>query len=663
MPITVCDTVTIPARGDVGLAATLWLPEGAGPDHRVPVILEMIPYRKDDWRWASDQARMGFFAEHGFAACRLDVRGTGSSGGIALDEYTAEETQDGVDAVAWLAAQPWCNGNVGMWGISYGGFTAIQVAAQRPPALKAIAPMYATDDRYTDDVHYFGGCFTGSDAAQYAVSQIGMNALPPRPAYAGPDWQQMWQARLEATPPWLLAWLRHPLDGAYYRQGSLSPRYDSITCPIYNLAGWMDGYTNAAWRMSLRCPAPTRTLIGNWGHLLPDTAFPGPTVDYLDELVRFFGHWLGGDDNGLLAEPEVIAFVREHAPPAPFPVNWPGRWRGFTRSELGSAAQQTLWLDGEALGSSPVQPGSRAISHQPAWGAQGPLASGAGAAPNGLWRDLRPEDATALIYTSLPLSEPLEILGMPALEVVVSSDMPTANLVARLSALDPEGVPCLISWGALNLTHRETHERAVPLSAGVRYTVRIELKAAGYQVAAGHRLRLTLSAGHWPLIWPSPDAGRLTIHTGEAATRLTLPLAPAGQALARQLKSTPPETIEWGRYHEQPPVWRLEEDVLAGTHRVTVADGDEQVLPDGTRLAASEHIVLTTRFERPAQTELASEVCYDLEQDGQRIAVRSRVNLTSDRDVLDAEITLDVTLNSQPFFARVWRESLPRVGW
>ncbi|MGQ0604106.1 MAG: CocE/NonD family hydrolase, partial [Anaerolineales bacterium] len=188
-------------------------PVSREPGEKYPVILEMIPYRKDDWRYASDMARMTYFAQRGFAGCRLDVRGTGSSGGLARDEYTSEETQDGYEAVEWLASQTWCNSNVGMWGISYGGFTAIQVAALQPPHLKAIIPMYATDDRYLCDVHYYGGCLTMSDLAQYAVGMVAMNALPPKAEYLTGNFAAEWKRRLEQTPPWLIEWLRQQTDG------------------------------------------------------------------------------------------------------------------------------------------------------------------------------------------------------------------------------------------------------------------------------------------------------------------------------------------------------------------------------------------------------------------------------------------------------------------
>jgi uncharacterized protein len=236
--------VRVPVRNGLAMVANLWLPKPRAdhPGETFPAILEMIPYGKDSWRRNSDTGRGEWFAARGFALCRLDVRGTGGSPGIALDEYMDDQTQDGYDAVEWLAAQPWCNGNVGMWGISWGGFTSIQVAMLRPPHLRAILPMYATDDRYRDDVHLRGGCVTASEKSQYAVSQLGMNAMPPLPAVREPGWRDgpwkdHWRERLEATPPWLLAWMREQTDGPYWRHGSLAPDYDALDCAVFAIAG------------------------------------------------------------------------------------------------------------------------------------------------------------------------------------------------------------------------------------------------------------------------------------------------------------------------------------------------------------------------------------------------------------------------------------------
>ena len=230
----------IPARDGVELSANLWLPRSsADGSERFPAILEMIPYGKDNWRRNADVGRGHYFAARGYALCRVDVRGTGSSGGIALDEYTEAETLDGFEAVEWLAGQPWCDGAVAMWGISYGGFTAIQVAKLRPPHLRAIVPVQATDDRYLSDVHYIGGCVAVSELSQYAVSQVGMNAMPPDPAFRGDGWREEWLARLDATPPWLFEWLRQQHDGPYWRPGSLAPDYGAIEAAILNVGGWM----------------------------------------------------------------------------------------------------------------------------------------------------------------------------------------------------------------------------------------------------------------------------------------------------------------------------------------------------------------------------------------------------------------------------------------
>ena len=220
-------------RDGIELSANLWEPVATRPDEKFPAILEMIPYRKDDHRYNTDHRHGQYWAERSFAFCRLDVRGTGSSDGIAYGEYMPEQTQDGYDVVEWLAGQEWCDGNVGMWGISWGGFTSIQVAKLQPPHLKAIIPMYATDDRYLDDVHYLGGCVSLADYSQYAVSMVGMNAMPPQIEYTT-NWAEKWKARLEATPFWLFEWLKQQIDGPFWRSGSLAPEYDQIKCAVFN---------------------------------------------------------------------------------------------------------------------------------------------------------------------------------------------------------------------------------------------------------------------------------------------------------------------------------------------------------------------------------------------------------------------------------------------
>ena len=168
----------------VELSATLFYPDdGDGP---WPALLEALPYRKDD---ATSSARdyYGSLADAGYVMCWLDVRGTGSSGGIATDEYTAAERGDLVRVIDWLATQRWSLGTVGMFGTSYGGFNSLQVALERPASLKSIVPIFASDDRYADDVHYYGGALKQLDVVDYSTYMVAMNALPPVPALWGED--------------------------------------------------------------------------------------------------------------------------------------------------------------------------------------------------------------------------------------------------------------------------------------------------------------------------------------------------------------------------------------------------------------------------------------------------------------------------------------------
>ena len=271
--------VRIPTRDGTELSANIWRPSDRArgrPPRPVPAILEIIPYGKDNWRRNADVARGEWFAARGYALCRVDVRGTGSSDGIALDEYTDTETRDGFDAVEWLAAQPWCSGAVGMWGISYGAFTSIQVAKLRPPHLRAIAPFQGTDDRYVTDVHYIGGCVTASELSQYAVSQVAMNAMPPDASFRGERWLDEWRARLEATPPWLVDWLRHQTDGPYWRNGSLAPEYDGIEAAILSVGGWCDSYVDAPFRMQAKCTGPASDTGRQLGPRLAVECQPRP---------------------------------------------------------------------------------------------------------------------------------------------------------------------------------------------------------------------------------------------------------------------------------------------------------------------------------------------------------------------------------------------------
>jgi putative CocE/NonD family hydrolase len=665
--------VRIPVSDGLELSANLWLPVPASeePDARFPAILEMIPYRKDDWRANGDEARGRWFAQRGFALCRLDVRGTGSSPGIALDEYTARETQDGYDAVEWLARQPWANGNVGMWGISYGGFTAIQVATLRPPALKAIVPMYATDDRYTDDVHYVGGVPTASELTQYAVAMVANNALPPRPSFRGDGWLDEWRRRIDETPIWLVEWLRRQRDGPYWRQGSLAPDYARIEAAILMFGGWMDSYVDPVFRMLERCEAPRRAIVGNWTHEFPDDGYPGPNLDWLHETERFFGHWLRGDPNGVMDEPMLTWFRREWAPPEPFPKAWPGGWRAETAWPPSDRALANIFLangpeplHGQLTWRPPARRGVIRFTHRSTVGTRGSLSWGAGGRPNGLARDLRPSDALGPTFTSEPLPAPLDVLGRPSVVLAWRSPVAVATSVVRLEDVAPDGTPLQVTAGILNLTHRDGHDRPAPLPPGDVVEVVVRLRSCGYRFAAGHRIRLSVASAAWPIAWPSPEPATFELVLGDGAPsppRLILPILPdRPSAPVPAFRTGPPQLDPVGGGSEDEPVWRVIEDVLAGTVTVESFEGGESINEDGTRLYGSEHHWMTASDATPAAARMTSEVRYRLEQDGHVVTSDADAEMTSTATTFRLRGRLRVTLDGEPFASRTWDETIPR---
>lgn len=675
--VAVLFDVRVLASDGLELSANLWLPQPRpdAPDERFPAILEMIPYRKDDWRLASDMAHGEWLAARGFALCRLDVRGTGSSPGIALDEYTPRETQDGYDAVEWLAAQPWCNGNVGMWGISYGGFTSIQVAMLRPPHLKAIVPMMATDDRYTDDVHYIGGCVTVSELSQYAVSMVGMNAMPPKAEYRGAAWADEWRERLEKTPVWLFEWLRQQHDGPYWREGSLAPDYGAIEAAMFLIGGWMDSYVDPVLRMQERCTSPRRSLIGNWVHSFPDDAYPGPNLDWHHEMVRFLDHWLKGIDNGVMDEPGLIYFQREYAPPEPFPAAWPGRWLGETSFPAAGAGERvfelapgnaplvgTLAASTGAGGSAPAA--IELFRHRPTSGTGAALSWGAGGAPNGLARDLRPDEAVIPTFSSAPLSEPLDILGFPMAVLAWESSAPIATAVVRLMDVAPDGTSSQVTAGILNLTHRESHSAPSALEPGVVTEARIPMRAAGYRFLPGHRVRLSVASAYWPVVWPSPFAAEYALHLGgDAGSRLVLPTVAAsdGSIPVPAFKTTPAGLRELGSSTDEPPTWRVINDVIQGTVTVTSSEFGESLMPDGTAsLYTGEQLEMTASDADPAHARMHNEVIYRARDHGAEILIEASGTIRSTETDFHMNVGLRVTLDGAPFFERGWLETIPR---
>ncbi|MGI8700932.1 MAG: CocE/NonD family hydrolase, partial [Nocardioidaceae bacterium] len=444
-----CHEARIPMDDGVELSATLYLPgRDDGPQ---PCILEALPYRKDDLTSSYRPDYVRLRDDHGYAVCRLDLRGTGSSGGDATDEYPPREQQDLHLVLDWLAGQDWCDANIGMYGTSYSAFNSLQMACERPAHLKAIIAIYGTDDRYTDDVHYRGGILKVLDLVDYCHYMTPMNALPPVPAVWGGGWREEWVRRIEASEPWALRWLRQRLDGPYWRHGSVRPDYERIACPTMVIAGWADGYRNSSLRLMERLRdqgVPHRLLAGPWAHAATDTAQPGPRIDSLPEMVAWWDRWLRGIDNGVddgLTEgrPSVTAFVRSSTRPSPVLDTHEGFW---VREEWPSPR---------------VGVNARALDGRPPYAVRPDVGVDAwidcaGHLPWGQSGDQRFDDAASLTWEwDAP---PLPVLGHPRVRLRVSADAPAAHVSVKLTDVFADGTSALVSRGTLNLGCRNGFE-------------------------------------------------------------------------------------------------------------------------------------------------------------------------------------------------------------
>ncbi|MEJ2760779.1 MAG: CocE/NonD family hydrolase [Gammaproteobacteria bacterium] len=656
------ETVWIPMSDGCRLAARLWIPEDA-EQHPVPAVIEYEPYRRRDHARTGDSRNLPYIAGHGYACLRIDIRGSGDSDGILEDEYLELEQDDGLEVLSWIAAQPWCDGSVGIMGISWGGFSGLQIAARHPPELKAVISVCSTDDRYADDVHHMGGCLLG-DNLSWASVMFAFNAQPPDPEIVGEAWRDMWMERLQNNEPWLEKWLRHQRRDAYWQHGSICEDYSAIEVPVLLAGGWADGYSNAIFRMLANLNVPRWAMIGPWSHSYPHMGTPGPAVGFLQEVVRFWDHWLKGIDRGVEQDPMLRVWMQDSVPPHPTYKVRPGRWVAEQEWPSPRIESRIYTLDSSGLveGDKPVP--------ETAFSIQSPLSVGlfAGkwcsyAAPPDLPYDQREEDGGALVFETAPLKEPLEILGPPVVDLDLSVDRPVAMIALRLSDVAPNGEATRITYSLMNLTHLEGHSRPQLLVAGERYTIQIKLNDIAQYFPSGHYLRLSLSTSYFPLAWPAPERATLTVYTG--ASRLTLPVRPprAEDEALRSLgeaECAPPTPTSVIRTEDHR--WTVIRDLARdlSTLEVVIDDGVLRFAETGLEVgtAATERY----SYRRGDYGSVRGEVrsTWTLRRKDWSVRTETSTVLTSDTHSFRILATLDAYEGEQRVFSRNWDHRIPR---
>jgi putative CocE/NonD family hydrolase len=649
----------------VRLAARIWLPESAGR-HPVPAIFNYCPYFARLFTRSGDDARFPYFASHGYACVRVDIRGSGDSEGLPMDEYVKQEQDDGVQVIRWIASQPWCRGSVGMEGISWSGFNSLQVAARRPPALKAIITHCSTDDRYADDAHYKGGCIV-NDMFGWGTVFLAIQGQPSDPDITGREhWREDWLKRLNAVEFNLDHWFDHPHRDEFWKHGSVIEDYGQITCPVYAIGGWVDAYKNSIFRLLGGLTVPRKGLVGPWTHIYPHEGVPGPAIDYLDEALRWWDHWLKGAQSGIMDEPMLRVWMQDKSA-TPGEPTVPGYWAAEDVWPSQRLTERIYFLNADAHlqdtapagGELHLDPVQTVGSASGAW-----CPSGAGAADDldtELPSDQRMDDARSLAFDSEPLDRPFEILGACALTLEVAVDKPVAFLAVRLNEVSAGGESSRVTYGILNLCHRESDGDPTPLVPGQRYTVRVPFDNAAHRFHAGNRLRVSISTTYWPLILPAPEPVRLTVFAG--ASRLSLPVRPARAADATLhpfgTPFVPPVALK--PVSSNPGLHRVEWDAVSKRQiiRHEVGDGVDLLTAVNTQLIGKA-TVRSEIGEDAAAGSIATQYLIGWQRDRwkPRVTGSSKITTTPSDFVLWGEIV--AYDGEEKIFSRTWERKIPR---
>ena len=652
------DDVRIAMPDGVTLAARIWRPIGSD-SVPVPAILEFLPYRRRDGTAERDALTHPYFAGHGYACLRVDIRGSGDSEGVLQGEYLKQEQDDAVAILEWLEQQRWCTGKVGMIGISWGGFNGLQVAALRPKQLQAVISVCSTDDRYADDIHFMGGAML-LDKFTWGSVMFSLNAAPPDPAMVGDAWRQMWKERLDESGLWIEDWLKHQRRDDFYKHGSVCEDWDAIQCPVYAVGGWADGYSNTVFRLLTNLTGAKKGLIGPWAHKYPHFAKPGPQIGFLQECLRWWDKWLKGIETGIMDEPLLRAWIEDPIRPAAYNPKKPGHWVAEIQWPPRRQSVQSFALSRGKLG----------IAGDDVVNVLSPQTTGLAAGKwcaYGVWEDQpldqRGEMGGQMHFDTRPLAHDIHVLGAPLLEVKVSSDAPQALLVATLCEVFPDGAATRISYGILNLSHRHGHEQPEALTPGQGYRVTLKLNDIGHCFGKGNRIRLSISNAYWPLVWPSPRANVLSVHCLDSSLSLPLKVPnPDDTGLADFAKPQSAPPLAQTEIEPGGNGWVTSFDAMTGETVLTRTNSDSWRRIDGIdlELGLKTQHVYSIKADDPLSARLDTHYMRRYQRGDWAVSVETRITVSSTENDFLVTASLEARERDSVVKSREWSLRIPR---
>ncbi|MEM9549565.1 MAG: CocE/NonD family hydrolase [Pseudomonadota bacterium] len=636
------------------LSARIWRPTDAD-NAPVPVILEYLPYRKRDGTAARDALTHPWFAKRGYACLRVDMRGNGDSHGLMEDEYTQLELDDAVEVITWAAAQPWCTGAVGMMGISWGGFNALQVAAMAPEPLKAIITLCSTVDRFADDIHYKGGCLLNENLG-WGATMWCYSSRAPDPALRA-DWRDIWMERLAAEPFLPATWLRHQRRDAYWRHGSVCEDYEAIRAATLAIGGWGDAYKNAVPALVESLSAPVKGIVGPWVHKYPHFAVPEPRIGFLQEALRWWDHWLKDIQTSVDTDPAYRTYLMDGVRPATWYTNRPGRWIAEHDGATSHLSMHVLHLADRALARTPEEFETVIASPQHCGMAGGEYCA--------IWLgpempgDQRADDALSACFEGDPLDTDLDIVGAPEVTLKLRCDQPQGQIAIRLNHVHPDGASTRITYGVLSLAHRSGHANPEPMSANEPIKLRVKLDHIAYRVPKGHRLRLSVSSAYWPLIWPSPKKTKLNLTGGALEIPVRNPATEEEWSFPPAESDTPwdIETLRPGGNTR-----RVETDLATGIVSLVIED-DFGRMKDGDHGLVSDTVARERWSIHPDDPLSAHGACHwthEMAREDLRLRTETRCEMWSDATQFHLSWHLEAFENDVVVLSRQDTDSIPR---
>jgi putative CocE/NonD family hydrolase len=637
----------------VKLAVTFFKPVGASPDEKFPLVIEMLPYRKDDMFYGRDFPIFTYLAERGIAGARIDIRGTGSSGGKFVDrEYSDDELHDLEFCIAELAKLPWSNGKIGLQGKSWSGFNALMMAIRQPTALKAILVTHASEDLYANDVHNIDGILHIDLFTQEVETE---NLMPSWPEYAID--REYLKNRFNQKP-WIFNYLRHQRDGKFWRDGrSLFTAYDKVAIPVYAIGGLLDGYRDYVISILDNVGVFVKAEIGPWNHAWPNDGLPGPNYNHWQTAVRWWKQWLCDEQTGVLNEPKFTVFVRSPVPAQDGYAITPGEFRSFRKWPLPEGSAQVFYFEENGLlAENPQKSCEFEIKYAP----------GAGARLGTWWGestpDVRNETEGALVFESAPLESDKILIGRPKALLRVASSAPLANWVVRLEDVHPDGSVTFVTGAAASGAQRNsrTHPSNIPLDTF--FDLNVKLHFTTYTFSPGHKIRVVVSNSLFPMLWPTPYQMITRLAAGNDSSSIVLPfVSSVGEPSDFLLKpadlSKPKDLQDLGGQLGDPPQPSVKKQ---SGWVITDQTEDKSWSIGNNKYVEHESISYRVNERDPASAGFTGKGSISIEMPKTKIDIFTTINIESDLRYFYAEVMREIKENGKLTAKKKWKEKIKR---